>query len=100
MAAAVAAQLRGPLGGGGEEVAGPSGGVLRFAPLATSTVPASIARGSLRGVPAGVVLPKPLIAMCMKVEYTSSPVDPNAVMEHTEDEKSTANHCISLLMQK
>ncbi len=29
---------------------------------------------------------QPLIAMCMKVEYTSSPVDPNAVMEHTEDE--------------
>uniref|UniRef100_A0A0E0E156 Uncharacterized protein n=1 Tax=Oryza meridionalis TaxID=40149 RepID=A0A0E0E156_9ORYZ len=84
MAAAVAAQLRGP--SAARRWPAPSGGVLRFAPLATSTVPASIARGSLRGVPAGVVLPKPLIAMCMKAEYTSSPVDPNAVTEHTEDE--------------
>uniref|UniRef100_A0A0E0A8K7 Uncharacterized protein n=1 Tax=Oryza glumipatula TaxID=40148 RepID=A0A0E0A8K7_9ORYZ len=86
MAGAVAAQLRGPSAAAARRWPAPSCGVLRFAPLATSTVPASIARGSLRGVPAGVVLPKPLIAMCMKAEYTSSPVDPNAVAEHTEDE--------------
>lgn len=58
MAAAVAAQLRGPSAAAARRWPAPSGGVLRFAPLATSTVPASIARGSLRGVPAGVVLPK------------------------------------------
>ncbi|XP_006656911.1 protein FATTY ACID EXPORT 1, chloroplastic-like [Oryza brachyantha] len=81
-----AALLRGPGAGAAAAMArrwpAPSGGVLRFAPLATSRVPASLARGSIS---AGVAS-KPLTAMCMKAEYTSSPVDPNAVTEHAEDE--------------
>uniref|UniRef100_A0A0D9WPK9 Uncharacterized protein n=1 Tax=Leersia perrieri TaxID=77586 RepID=A0A0D9WPK9_9ORYZ len=67
----------------------PSGGVLRFAPLATARVLASVAPGSLHGLSAGVasksVAWQRLTAMCMKAEYTSSPVDPNTVAEQTED---------------
>ncbi|KAF0904306.1 hypothetical protein E2562_033275 [Oryza meyeriana var. granulata] len=83
--AAALAQLRGPAAAAARRWPAPSGGVLRFAPLATSRVPASLVRGSLHHRLSAGVASKPLTAMCMKAEYTSSPVDPNAVAEHTED---------------
>ncbi|KAF8657354.1 hypothetical protein HU200_060124 [Digitaria exilis] len=47
--------------------------VLRFAPLAPSTGPASLRRGGFGGLAAGNAY-KPLTTMCMKADYTT-PVD-------------------------
>ncbi|RLN11468.1 protein FATTY ACID EXPORT 5-like [Panicum miliaceum] len=55
-------------------LAPPSARILRFAPLAPSTVPASLRRGAFSGLAAGAAAYKPLTTMCMKADY-STPVD-------------------------
>ncbi|KAF7108101.1 hypothetical protein CFC21_108635 [Triticum aestivum] len=88
-----AAQLRGSaVPGTAGRWPAPSGAILRFAPLATSRLPAASLRqrGAFSGLSAGVVRElialQSLTTMCMKSKCTSTPIDHATAPEHTEDE--------------
>ncbi|KAM3209487.1 hypothetical protein ACQJBY_063897 [Aegilops geniculata] len=83
-----AAQLRGSaVPGTARRWPAPSGAILRFAPLATSRLPAASLRrrGAFSGLSASVTR-ESLTTMCMKSKCTSTPSDHATAPEHTEDE--------------
>uniref|UniRef100_K3XZ44 Protein FATTY ACID EXPORT 1, chloroplastic n=1 Tax=Setaria italica TaxID=4555 RepID=K3XZ44_SETIT len=65
-------------------LAQPSARILRFAPLAPSTVPASLRWGAFGDLAASAAY-KPLTTMCMKADYTT-PVDSVTATEQTGGE--------------
>ncbi|TVU11551.1 hypothetical protein EJB05_45144 [Eragrostis curvula] len=86
MAMAAAAQIRGSAAPATARRCSvpPGARLLRFAPLATATVPSSLRRGAFGGLAAGVAS-KSWTTMCVKADYTS-PVDPMTSAEQTSNE--------------